>query len=1191
MILIDALRYDFTVPLPSAHGSSSTSPPPQQQRRQHPHFRNALRVLYDTAVAQPQNAFLLPFIADPPTTTLQRLKGLTTGTLPTFIDAGSNFAGTAIEEDNLVAQLRRAGRNLVQLGDDTWHALFPGCFNATLSRPYDSFNVWDLHSVDDGVATHLLPLLHASNSSRWDVIVAHFLGVDHAGHRYGPDHPAMAAKLRQMDALLHQVIALVDDATLLVVLGDHGMDVKGDHGGESDDEIEAALWMYSKRGIFGRDASAGSVAAAPPATAKERRVWQIDLVPTLALLLGLPVPFNNLGTPIKEAFLGHDGQDWRRLAAAAEVTAAQIKRYQREYALARGGLPDEFLAKPLALWERAQAEAAAADAADAAAAAAAQQPASEEAPEASSQPRWRRAHTLFRDYQAETLRMCKDLWARFDVPSMAAGIAVMAGGLAVLLIFLRGGADAPAVNAYLLRKILQTYSAGAIAGAFLAALVPSWDRSVVDGVVFGGAATSTLGATLLLLFPQRQHQRHGGRRRRKLLQLLQQPASPSPTTTTTTSRSSVWTWVAIVFTLAQALGFASNSYTVWEDDVLLFLLSTFGALAAVASLQRPRAADRALGAYQSVLFAALGRVAALVRLCREEQLPRCRSTFYASATAATSAPWQLLVPLVGAILLPAVIRSYYGDVARATTGAGGGTRSSSSSYRGVAPAWFGGGLRGGLLLAALFWALDAADDGDWLRVDKAALKTAKVALARLVLALAFGAGMAAFAWARPCVGIEPLSSSPPSSSSSPPLPSPSSTSSSHRQRHRPDNALHDTLNGDISGGQTAATNTRTSSSASSSAAAGVAGSAPHQKKHTTMPAPATTTVLGAANAYGTHYLLFVSSCALGLLLLQKPMGHLSLGILVWQILCLVEILHCNGLTATGTLSAPLPSSSSMSETLASSSSSPSSSSSSSSSSSPSLPSSPSWSSSPPSPIGPVVLGLLGSFHFFKTGHQATLASVQWDAAFVPLRRVAYPWSPLLVAANTFAAPLLCAAAVPLVALWKRPPPPPPPPPPLPPPPSLPPSPQQRNTDSTTLPTPTALSALPALSALSAPSSTATTTPPAPPLALARDLAHALAAYLAHHAALALAASACAAWLRRHLMLFRVFAPRWMLAAAALLACDAAAIGAAAAAAAAVAVVAAVFGWEEEQSEAEAEAEAAEERRKTMQKEGDEEEEE
>ncbi len=71
VVIIDALRYDFTVPF------NSTAEAKEQA------FHNALPFLYETAVKEPNNAFLLPFIADPPTATLQRLKGLTTGTLPT----------------------------------------------------------------------------------------------------------------------------------------------------------------------------------------------------------------------------------------------------------------------------------------------------------------------------------------------------------------------------------------------------------------------------------------------------------------------------------------------------------------------------------------------------------------------------------------------------------------------------------------------------------------------------------------------------------------------------------------------------------------------------------------------------------------------------------------------------------------------------------------------------------------------------------------------------------------------------------------------------------------------------------------------------------------------------------------------------------------------------------------------------
>lgn len=44
----------------------------------------------------------------------------------------------------------------------------------------------------------------------WDVLIAHFLGVDHVGHTFGPSHPAMAAKLGQMDAALRGVVEALE---------------------------------------------------------------------------------------------------------------------------------------------------------------------------------------------------------------------------------------------------------------------------------------------------------------------------------------------------------------------------------------------------------------------------------------------------------------------------------------------------------------------------------------------------------------------------------------------------------------------------------------------------------------------------------------------------------------------------------------------------------------------------------------------------------------------------------------------------------------------------------------------------------------------------------------------------------------------------------------------------------------------
>lgn len=92
LLIVDALRYDFTV-----FDNINNDPLP---------YENKLPVIKDILNKYPDSSRLFKFIADPPTTTMQRLKALTTGSLPTFIDAGSNFATSEINEDNIIDQVR-----------------------------------------------------------------------------------------------------------------------------------------------------------------------------------------------------------------------------------------------------------------------------------------------------------------------------------------------------------------------------------------------------------------------------------------------------------------------------------------------------------------------------------------------------------------------------------------------------------------------------------------------------------------------------------------------------------------------------------------------------------------------------------------------------------------------------------------------------------------------------------------------------------------------------------------------------------------------------------------------------------------------------------------------------------------------------------------------------------------------------
>lgn len=68
-------------------------------------YENKLPVFDQMLKKYPNNTRFKKLVADAPTTTLQRLKGITTGSLPTFIDIGSNFATSEINEDNFIDQV------------------------------------------------------------------------------------------------------------------------------------------------------------------------------------------------------------------------------------------------------------------------------------------------------------------------------------------------------------------------------------------------------------------------------------------------------------------------------------------------------------------------------------------------------------------------------------------------------------------------------------------------------------------------------------------------------------------------------------------------------------------------------------------------------------------------------------------------------------------------------------------------------------------------------------------------------------------------------------------------------------------------------------------------------------------------------------------------------------------------------
>ncbi|USP75789.1 GPI ethanolamine phosphate transferase 2 [Curvularia clavata] len=257
----------------------------------------------------------LPFTAHAtsPTITMPRVKAITTGSIPSFVDVILNFAesdttSTLATQDTWLAQIKakdyeNGKGKLVMYGDDTWLKLFPGVFERADGT--SSFFVSDFTEVDNNVTRHVPNELLNSD---WNAMIMHYLGLDHIGHKAGPKSPNMVPKQTEMDGIVRDIYSAMENEdhlsnTLFVLCGDHGMNDGGNHGGSSPGETSPALVFMSPK-LTKITKTVARQSPVKPKTEGEfdfyRMVEQSDIAPTLAGLLGFPVPQNNLGVFLED---------------------------------------------------------------------------------------------------------------------------------------------------------------------------------------------------------------------------------------------------------------------------------------------------------------------------------------------------------------------------------------------------------------------------------------------------------------------------------------------------------------------------------------------------------------------------------------------------------------------------------------------------------------------------------------------------------------------------------------------------------------------------------------------------------------------------------------------------------------------------------------------------------------------------
>lgn len=597
LVVIDALRFDFA----TSHDNNDR------------HYLNKLPVIQHLMDKHSQSSLLYQFRADPPTTTMQRIKGLMTGSLPTFIDAGSNFASSAVQEDHLLHHIKNRYKSIYFMGDDTWVRLYPEVFDSQRTFESDSFKMLDLDSVDNDILSHLWPVVEDKEND-WNLTIAHFLGVDHCGHTHGPSHPNMARKLSQMNDVIKRLLSQVDKDTLLVVMGDHGMSPEGDHGGESLEELMSTLFIHSQRPLVQPDAYYQQLSTRIHDARSKRLgydlqsiserldydasrypvVAQIHLVPTLAYLLQVPIPFGNLGAILPDVLVPEEIMDNKirsliYMIGQFRTNALQVYDYLTYYSqttqqldfspellepivqkiYTADGLLHDLASQSLFIESVSNSSDLSADQLE------------------GFQAQLEHILLCYDAFLTSTLQYCESIWAHFDAGSMMLGILLLGLGLCLsvwLMISVYQAKFSPA----LLLIPLFTVSAAAMLYSPLFEKMTTADWIGVLLLTSVGIVLWSVFGQCVLLFD-------------KTLVLL--------------------------IGLIQSLTLGSNSYVVWEDNGTHYILSTLVIIWIIQQGSRASALTELIRSVQApLLFLIVVRLSSMVGQCREEQFPYCQYT-------------------------------------------------------------------------------------------------------------------------------------------------------------------------------------------------------------------------------------------------------------------------------------------------------------------------------------------------------------------------------------------------------------------------------------------------------------------------------------------------------------------------------------------------------------------------------------
>ncbi len=217
-----------------------------------------------------------------------------------------NFYQGEVKVDTIFESAKRKGLTTALAGaSDYWKRLYTRGVDTYFGGvdPADPYG--DLPAVrreDDTIEAAALEILREQKPN---FMLIHFIEVDDAGHAKGGTSAEFKDAARTIDARIARIVASLDlKQTTVIVTADHGQIDRGGHGG-GEPTVLTVPWVAVGKGI-----KPGKYTAAT----------QVDVVPTIAILLGASIPAHNQGTPLFDTLdLASNVRAQRAVDAAQEI--------------------------------------------------------------------------------------------------------------------------------------------------------------------------------------------------------------------------------------------------------------------------------------------------------------------------------------------------------------------------------------------------------------------------------------------------------------------------------------------------------------------------------------------------------------------------------------------------------------------------------------------------------------------------------------------------------------------------------------------------------------------------------------------------------------------------------------------------------------------------------------------------------